>query len=137
MPHVNGSDLTTCMIDDPGAVARELKDDILTIDYTDTQELDDITPVGNSQGKTRDELQQDLTCNIVCKYNTDANSTVDVFLKSIKGSRTAKLGYATNSFANFEFYITSAQPVRAQNGQLRINVQGQQAAPVTSRITTT
>lgn len=135
MPRVIASGMHSIMVDDSSGTPRDIKSEVISIQFGDTNNLIDVTTIDEAEMK-RIIGNHDSTATIDCFVNTDSNSTYDVFLANSSGSRTLKFGFTASLFWNSEQVIGESPVSRDTDGNMTMSVSMEQASGVTSPWTT-
>lgn len=117
MPRLDGLAWTAFAIDDSAGTARELKSEIVSLEYEVTTENEDVTTI-DQLAMARNNLLTDFKASITGHVNDDANSTHDVFKDYHTGIRTVTITQGTFTIAA-ECILTSYKISRGTDGGLR------------------
>jgi hypothetical protein len=124
MAKQNGLGWTTCSVDDSGAVARAIKNDITDLQFATPRGVQDVTGIDKSAIE-RLLLLADFSITLNGVFNNAVNQSHDVFktVPSTSVSRTVTLVVSGSTLANHVLF-TDYQLKRTASGELTFSAPG-------------
>lgn len=115
MSATSGLGWTRAEVDDAGGVARELREEFTSLDYSSPYDEQDITGL-DKMGYQRLLLKQDYKGTVNGPFDPAANSSHAVFSGDLRVIRTLGLTVA-GAVLNAEVFFTEYKLNRAANGE--------------------
>ena len=126
-----GLAITTLSVDDSAGVARDIRNDITSFDFSTPREEQDVTGI-NLSARERLLLLADFQINIVGVFNDAANLSHAVFrtVPSSSVARTVSIDISGQTLPN-ETYFSDYKLTRPENGELTWEAPGALSGGVT------
>lgn len=87
MAVISGKEFSAFSVDDSAGTPRDLKDNIRTVEVTNSQNLQDVTPV-DAAWVRRLGLIKDMTMSVTSNVDPATGKSVDVFMSNSDNPRT-------------------------------------------------
>ena len=119
MAKQTGLAFTTLSVDDAGGVARDIRNDITSFDFSTPREVQEVTGI-DKNAVERLLLLADFSINLNGVFNVTANASHDVFKTvplSTSPARTVSLGVGGKTLPN-EVLFTDYALNRGEKGEL-------------------
>lgn len=124
MPKQTGLAFTTLSVDDAGGVARDIRNDVTSFDFSTPRDVQEVTGVDKS-AMERLLLLADFSIDLNGVFNPDVNASHDVFktVPSTSVARTVTLTVGGKTLPN-ETLFTDYSLTRGEKGELTFKAPG-------------